>query len=592
MDVSLMNFVSNDFVICPASKKIFELKDELVYRNELFVIAMDGLRVINVFSSLTLLKIIFRMGDIEQKLLYDSYSLTKENYGEKFSIVTEKSRISDLKGVESDIAVIVNDNGFPIGIINDLKMVVKCLNYVDAVIKENKDTLFEFQRIFEFIDEEIFVTDKNGYVLRLNPAAEKICGVKAADVIGKHVKDLERKKIISSSITMEVLKQKRKVNMLQTLYKTGKTVLAQAVPVFDEKGKVIRVICTSKDVDEIVKLKHELEERRTELALKDQELKTLREEMFKNIDFICNSGQMNAIKDSLLRIAPKDLTVLIQGESGVGKEVVAKTIHLLSNRKEGPFIKINCGLIPENLIETELFGYEKGAFTGADKSGKIGKIELANRGTLFLDEIGEMPLHLQVKLLEFLQDMEICRVGGTRKIKIDTRIIAATNRDLQKMIKENQFRQDLYYRLNVLQIVIPPLKERKDDIPVLAKYFVSRLNRKYNTDKMITPEAIEFLMSYDWPGNVRELEHAIERAMVTSETANILPHHFDNIFCINRPARGEVICTGLIPLKLAKRELEKKLVEKAYETYKSTYKVAKILEIDQSTVVKLLKKYR
>ena len=454
-----------------------------------------------------------------------------------------------------------------------------------------KQTLHEFEEIFENIEDEILVTDQYGYVLRLNAAAERVIGVMAEDVIGRHVKELEKEGIFSSSITLHVLHQKKKINMIQQL-KSGKTVISTAFPIFDNEGEIARVICTSKDYQEITKLKAELEDKKNELERKNQEITTLREEIFSSVNLIYHSKEMAEIRDTIYKIAQIDLTVLIQGESGVGKEVITKAIHHGSLRRDQPFIKINCSVIPETLIETELFGYEGGAFTGATKGGKIGKIELANNGTLFLDEIGELPLLIQVKLLEFLQDREICKVGGTNKIKINTRIITATNRNLQDMVNDGLFRKDLFYRLNVVPINIPPLRERKEDIPALVKYFLNVFNSKYGMSKKIAPEVMQALYTYNWPGNVRELEHVLERAIIISDTEVITLEAMQNFLELNSNNNKRIICTELMPLKLAKRELEEQLVKSAYNIYKSTYKAASVLEIDQSTVVKLLKRYR
>jgi len=238
-------------------------------------------------------------------------------------------------------------------------------------------------------------------------------------------------------------------------------------------------------------------------------------------ELVFSSEEMKKIIDLVKKIAPTDSPVLIQGESGTGKEVIAKTIWFHSRRKALPFFALNCSTFSENLIESELFGHEKGAFTGAYQT-KLGIVEVANRGTLFLDEIAEMPLSLQAKLLRFLDSGEFRRVGGTRNLKADVRIIAATNRDLNEMVRKGEFRQDLYYRLNVINIYLPPLRERRDDIPALSEYFLRKFSMKLSKSmKGFTPDAIEALLNYEWPGNVRELENVIERAVILSEGEDI-----------------------------------------------------------------------
>jgi len=308
--------------------------------------------------------------------------------------------------------------------------------------------------------------------------------------------------------------------------------------------------------------------------------------------FVVHSKCMRDLTKMAIQVAKVDSTVLIQGESGVGKELIADVIHANGTRKKGPLIKINCGAIPENLLESEFFGYEPGAFSGASRKGKIGLFELANGGILFLDEIGDMPLGLQVKLLRVLQDKEITRVGGIRPIKVDIRIITGTNRNLNEMILNRQFRQDLYYRLNVVPIRVPALRERREDIPVLTSYFVEYFNNKYltgSTSKQLDPAVISCFMKHDWPGNVRELENLIERLIVTTPHNNIsvddLPPWLDKSDN-NHPGDPESL-----PLRCAVEDTERKLLQYAFSRYKSTYEVARVLEINQSTVVRKAAKY-
>lgn len=446
----------------------------------------------------------------------------------------------------------------------------------------------EYMKIIHCLQDEVFVTDGEGIILFLNPTAERICGVKKEDVIGKHVSELEKQKKISSSITLAVLKTREKVEILQQL-QSGKTVIAQGSPVFDEQGNIIRVIITSKDVDEINNLLKKIDKQNFVLASKEKQLDVMKEAFFSNHHSACFGQGLAPIKEMVVKVAPTDLTVLIQGESGVGKEVIAKLIHSLGPRNNHSLVKINCGLIPENLIESELFGYETGAFSGANKNGKIGKIELADHGTLFLDEIGEMPLHLQVKLLEFLQDREFTRVGGIKKHAVDTRVVAATNCDLKSMVQQGKFREDLFYRLNVFPIRIPPLRERKEDVKTFAGYFLEKFNDKYKQNKQFAPDVLDLLLKYDWPGNVREFEHVIERAVVNSE-GDFIETSDLNIFSDTLTEKqGKVICTGLLPWKAAKKELQEQLIKRAYDYYKSTYKAADALDISQSTVAKVIK---
>ena len=296
--------------------------------------------------------------------------------------------------------------------------------------------------------------------------------------------------------------------------------------------------------------------------------------------------------ETIIRVAQVDSTVLITGESGTGKELLAETIHANSARKEGPFIKVNCGAIPESLLESELFGYDAGAFTGARKEGKAGYFELANSGTLFLDEIGDLPLNLQVKLLRVIQSREIVRVGGIKPLKVDIRIVAATNRNLVDMVRRKEFREDLYYRLNVVPINVPPLRQRKEEIPSLVVHFLQVFNRKYKQVKRISPEVIDLFMEYDWPGNVRELENLMERLVVITPSDTItvqdLPSHFGNLA---KDWSNKVHVLDIVPLREAVESVEKQILEKAYVQFRTTRQMARALKVDASTVVRKAAKY-
>ena len=459
--------------------------------------------------------------------------------------------------------------------------------------KDNFSDKF-YKLMVEYLGEEIFVSDACGNVMFINQASSNTIGLPREDIIGKNVAELESEGHFHPSCTLEVIRQRKTVNMLQYL-KNGDVVLATGVPVFDKKsGSLDMIISTSKDVDAINKLLNKVEKQEREILEKESEIGNLRMELFSKVGFVSADDISQMLKNIIIKVAPIDVTVLVEGETGVGKEVVVRSIHQFSERKDKPLIKINCGLIPGNLMEAELFGYEKGAFTGADQAGKRGKVELANQGTLFLDEIGELPLDMQVKLLEFLQDSTYTRVGGTKNVKVDTRIIAATNRNLQKMCDDGSFRKDLYYRLNIMPLKVSPLRERVNDIEILAKHFIESCNNKYSEYKVFEEGAFAFLEKHNWPGNVRELKHAIERAYIMSENSVITIKELKESVFGNVEARVQnpVNCDEIVPLKVAKREIERQLLMKACEKYDTTYKIADALEIDQSTVVKLLKKHR
>ncbi|WP_371379394.1 sigma-54 interaction domain-containing protein [Sporomusa aerivorans] len=297
---------------------------------------------------------------------------------------------------------------------------------------------------------------------------------------------------------------------------------------------------------------------------------------------IGESAEMKKIRKLIQHIAQSDATVLITGESGSGKEVVASELYCKSNRQGLPYIKINCAAFPDSLIESELFGYEQGAFTGASSNGKMGMFEMANKGTILLDEISETPLILQAKLLRVLQEKEFIRIGGRKSIKLDVRVIATSNQDMYELIKQGRFRKDLFYRLNIIPISLPPLRERKEDIPLLAHYFLNRFNIKYGMEKQLDNSAIKAMMKYDWPGNIRELENAIERIVVSSEdetiTQNDLPYS----------NRANVLVKGNFGRSITLREaldtFEREFIQNALEHCGSTYKAAKVLGVSQPTV--------
>ncbi len=304
---------------------------------------------------------------------------------------------------------------------------------------------------------------------------------------------------------------------------------------------------------------------------------------------IGENPEMLKLKELINYIARTDATILINGETGCGKEIVAREIHNKSDRKNSPYIKVNCAAIPDSLIESELFGYAKGAFTGAQNKEKLGMFEMANNGTILLDEISEMPIHLQSKLLRVLQEKEIMRVGGAKSIKLDVRVIASTNQDLSQLIQQNKFREDLYYRLNVVPVKIPPLRERIDDIPILAHEFLAKFNIKYSKDKIFDNMAIQALENYDWPGNVRELENTIERLLIIDNDKYITHNKIISIIGKNKINENPVNYT--VPLREVIENLEKEMIENALIKHGSTYKAAKALGLTQPTIFRKAKAF-
>lgn len=463
------------------------------------------------------------------------------------------------------------------------------LEELSRELKYVKELNEELDAIIESSYDGLYITDGNGKTLRLNRAFEMITGINGSEFMGRHTDDIVREGIVSESVTSLALKQKKTVTIIQET-KTGKTTLATGSPVLDKYGNIFRVVCNVRDITELNMLKQKLEQAEGLSHHYESQLRTLR--MHSGSDrIVSKSTGMKKLLETVVRVAEVDSTVLLTGESGTGKEIIAEAIHNHSFRAGGPFIKVNCGAIPENLLESELFGYDYGAFTGAKKEGKPGYFELAHDGTLFLDEIGDLPFNLQVKLLRVLQNKEINRVGGKQALKINARILAATNRDLLEMVRKKIFREDLYYRLNVIPLNIPPLRERKEDIPSLIVHFMDLFNRKYKLNKRISPDVVEAFMRYEWPGNVRELENLIERLLVLTPRDIIsrddLPVYLGPSFT-DVP---QISVSAIVPMKEAVESVEKQLLERAYAQYRTTRQMAKELKINASTIVRKAAKY-
>ena len=452
------------------------------------------------------------------------------------------------------------------------------VTWLDAIIDSSYDGLF--------------ICDHEGKVIRINKATERIDGVQAEEVIGKNVRDLVKTGLIDKSVTLEVLRKKTSVTMIQQI-RESKKVLVTGNPIYGEDGKITFVVINVRDISELDQLRSQLQETQ---ALAKSYLSKISELEMKGVDLstlIFRSAEMERIVEMALRVASVDSTVLLLGSSGVGKGMLAKLIHKHSERNKGPFIRVDCAGIPEPLFESELFGYEKGAFTGARPEGKPGFFELANMGTLFLDEIGEIPLGSQSKLLRFLEDHEIIRVGGTEHRKINVRVIAASNRNIEQMVLSKQFREDLYYRLNVVPIYIRPLKERREDILPLLFYYLDNFNKAYQKRKVLSPEVVDALSNYDFPGNIRELANLIERLVVVTEKDRIemadLPGTISGAGAKENPDHS--LMTEGIPLREAVRNYESLIIERAIKKHGSQREAAKALKLDQGTISRKIKKY-
>ncbi|MGI6730942.1 MAG: sigma-54 interaction domain-containing protein [Anaerovoracaceae bacterium] len=438
--------------------------------------------------------------------------------------------------------------------------------------------------ILDSISDAVFIDDAEGFTLWINKASELLYKINRQEIIGKHVSYLEQKGIFTPSVALMVIEEKKEVNILHQNI-DGKRILTTGIPIFDAKGHISKIITTSRDITELVHLRNELESMQYKLhGLQAQE-------KFVPGNIVANSHAMYNIVQLAMRLAEIDSTVLITGESGVGKGVIAKLIHDAGDRKDRPFIHVNCGAIPDNLIESELFGYESGAFTGSRVGGKKGLFEVAHKGTIFLDEIAELPLNLQVKLLQVIQEKEIKKVGGTTSIPIDVRIISATNKDLLSYVQQGKFREDLYYRLNVVPLVIPPLRERPEDIVPLILIFLNENNKRMNEHKEIDGNAMEILTKYTWPGNVRELQNIIERLVITTKGNIILPENIP-VFIHQSASTAEVLDDpDVTSFREVLENTERDILFRASKMYKTTRAIAKALDMSQSTVVRKLKKY-
>ncbi|MDM5306164.1 sigma 54-interacting transcriptional regulator [Peribacillus frigoritolerans] len=443
--------------------------------------------------------------------------------------------------------------------------------------------------IIENSYDGIYITDQDGTTLYTNSAIERITGIPKEYYIGKSVDQLIKRGILNASVTHKVVKLRRTVSVVQDNF-AGKETLITGSPVFNAEGEIEQVVTNIRDLSDLNELMHELTKANELNNQYKQEIEKLRKITSKDgVVFV--SDKMKMIYEIAERISDIDATVLILGETGVGKDVLARNIYNRSIRsKKGDFIKINCGAIPADLLESELFGYEGGAFTGANQKGKPGMFELAESGILFLDEVGELPLQLQVKLLRALQEREIQRIGGTKPKKIDVRIIAATNRNLSEMVKSGDFREDLFYRLNVIPITIPPLRERREDILALTDLFLTKANEQYKFSKEIDSRLKEYFYQHDWPGNVRELINIVERLVVLTDnrilSINDLPEEYQP------ENRNQPNLNATLTLKEAVERAEKEILTKAAQTYQTTYEIAEALESSQATIVRKLKKYR
>jgi PAS domain S-box-containing protein len=443
------------------------------------------------------------------------------------------------------------------------------------------EQLAKIAEIIEWIPDGVYVTNGSGVTLLVNSAYEKLSGTRREELIGRHMTDLIKAGYINNSVSLLVIEHKRTMSLMQNL-KNGKEVIVTGNPVFDQSGEIQLVVTSVRDITRLNRITAELEK---VVGLSELNRHQYHLTMDGDNTFVSESQCMKEIVEKVKQVAPYPTNVLLLGPSGVGKEVVANLIHHLSNRRNKPFIKVNCAAIPEALLESELFGYEPGAFTGARKEGKKGLFELADGGTILLDEIGEMPLALQTKLLRVLQDPQVYRIGGVQARPVDVRVISATNQDLRSLVKEGRFRQDLFYRLQVVEINIPPLSERPEDVPALIDYYFTNYSKKFRVQKRLSRDAREQLCHYNWPGNVREIKNLMENLIVSVPSLVIelhhLPAHIQNTQLVHNP----------LTLKESVERFEQQLVLATLKSQPSLRQAAKVLGIDHSTLIKKLQRW-
>ena len=464
----------------------------------------------------------------------------------------------------------------------------QCSSYINAIdeLAKSKKLSKKLDTILESSYDGIYLTDGQGVTIMVNKAYERITGIKTEEILGRNVSYLVDQGLISQSCSQLVIESKE-ITTIQQEMLSGKVVLVTGTPILDRKGSVEMVVINVRDVTELNYLKEALQEKEEKMLMVHKELEALRQQLNSKGEFYSKNPTMLKLLQCARRVATYDTTVLIKGDTGVGKEVLLDYIYRHSSRCDKKLIKVNCGAIPENLIESELFGYEKGAFTGANTSGKIGLFEEADGGTLFLDEIGELPYTMQAKLLRVLQEQEVQPIGSTKTKKVDVRVIAATNKDLKMMVDQEIFRSDLYYRLSIVPLEVLALRDRPCDIVPLCVLFLKQLNEKNKTEKRFTKAVFEAFYRYPWPGNIRELKNMIERIFVMSGEAIIdidsLPEEF------SAQCKAEIVEDNL-SMKEMVMGYEYRIIKKTIQEKGSIRSAAKVLQMDASTLLRKKRK--
>jgi PAS domain S-box-containing protein len=465
----------------------------------------------------------------------------------------------------------------------------------------------ELMAIFEGVHDGVSLSDKNGRIIRLNRGFERLSGIPRDEVLMRTAEHGEKVGLWSASATMRALETKKSVtfNNEYRYHDETRMGVVTATPVFDASGVLLGAVCNIRDITQINKLRDELIESQLQLYKYSRVIRKLnlgRE--LSGSQMVYRSAVMDKLTQRALKYAEVTAPLLITGESGTGKEVLADMIFENSNRKDKPFLKINCGAIPDTLLESELFGYEEGAFTGAKKGGRLGLFELANNGTVLLDEIGEISLGLQTKLLRLIEKQEFYRVGGNKLHKVDVRVISATNRSLEEMVAAKQFRLDLYHRLKVLHLHIPPLRERSEDILPLVDHFMGIYNQRYGTNKKLSSAVLNRFFAHSWPGNIREIANLVEQLVVVSDGPQILPTHLPDELRMSSQngtdseTSGYEALTGLGEIidrypdfREARAAFEKEYLRQALQKYGSLRSTAKHIGLTHPSLIVKVDRY-
>lgn len=451
-------------------------------------------------------------------------------------------------------------------------------------------------RVYDTLEVGLIITDGDGIVIWGNRYYSQLAKFDIRRYFGRNVREIAPKEDLllpnQNYIINTVIETKQPQTAL-VRYRTQDYTLTTASPVLNEKGGIDYIIYSITNYSEMMRLQDKISQSAMRVLALENHLRNLQGNPSIGKDIIIANQEMYNIYGKALRLAPTSVSVMLTGESGTGKDVLARFIHQSSARKDETFIHVNMATIPKPLFESELFGYTPGSFTGAAKHGKEGLIQLAHKGTLFLDEIGELPLDIQAKLLQVIQNKEVRSIGAVKATPVDFRIICATNRDLRQMVENHQFRLDLYYRLNAIELTLPPLRNRPEDIPLLATFFLNRYNKQNNTNKYFTGDVIQLFYKYSWPGNVREMQHMIESLVVLCPTDAItpdqLPEEFHK-FLKGLPIPGKADMEGMT-LKQYVELLETHLIKEALKNCESAAQAAAKLGIDASTLSKKRKRY-